>query len=67
MYGFSPPPCTVSSGGTDPSTWQVGLGTILTRIARNDTTARGTDPASASPYLEYNETKHKPLGRRQAS
>ena len=63
----APPACAVASGGTDPSTWQAGLGTIQTRIARNETRARGVDTASASPYLEYDETKTKPLGRRQVS
>jgi di-N-acetylchitobiase len=62
----TPPPCNVPTTA-DRSTWQIGLGEILAKIAANQTVNHGFDCVSGSPYLEYMETSshNPPLGRRQ--
>jgi hypothetical protein len=48
------------------STWQVGLGTVDEKLhAPGVITAQGRDNTSASPWVEWQEARHKPLGRRQ--
>ena len=59
----APPACRVATPTS--STWQVGIGTIFEKIARGEATICGRDAWSQSPYMEYNETKTAPLGRRQ--
>ena len=43
----------------------MGLGTICEKQASGVTTHFGRDATSQSVYLEFMETKHEPLGRRQ--
>ena len=49
----------------DRAIWQLGLDTILKKIENNETRYRRFDPTSGSMVLEYTETRHAPLGRRQ--
>lgn len=54
-------PVRVPSG-----TWQVGAGSILERLAQPGVATHiGRDNVSLSPYFEYTERAHAPLGRRQ--
>ena len=71
LYGYSfpcgaaaAPACDVPPT-SDPAAWQVGLGTVLGKIAAGEATLQGFDAASGSPYMEYVEARHAPLGRRQ--
>lgn len=43
----------------------MGLGTIFEKQAAGLTSHTGRDAVSQSPFLEFMETRHKPLGRRQ--
>ena len=61
------PPCHVMPV-TPLSTWQVGLGTVVEKLQTPGVvTVRGRDDVtrSGSPWMEYNEEKHHPKGRRQ--
>lgn len=57
------PACRVASPTS--ADWQVGIGTIFSKIEHGEATVIGRDSWSQSPYIEYNETKHPPLGRMQ--
>ena len=58
------PVCRVPAS-KDRALWQMGLGTILQKIASNESRYHQSDPSSGSVVLEYTETRHPPLGRRQ--
>eukprot|EP01049_Picozoa_sp_SAG25_P010832 SAG25_NODE_1233_length_3541_cov_9.658629_2_plen_466_part_00 len=58
-------PCRFGGNPIPSATWQIGLGTVIEKLNQGMAIATGRDTATTSAWMEFEEKKHKPLGRRQ--